>query len=106
MDTVTESKMSIAIAKEGGMGIVHRNLDIKNQSKEVKKVKDKKLLVGAAVGTNKEDLERVKSLISNGVDLIVIDTAHGHSEKGIKNFIEDKKNNQKYTSLCWKHRHW
>ena len=52
MDTVTESKMSIAIAKEGGMGIVHRNLDIKNQSKEVKKVKDKKLLVGAAVVTN------------------------------------------------------
>ena len=91
MDTVTESKMSIAIAKEGGMGIVHRNLDIKNQSKEVKKVKDKKLLVGAAVGTNKEDLERVKSLISNGVDLIVIDTAHGHSEKVLKTLSKIKK---------------
>ena len=91
MDTVTESKMSIAIAKEGGMGIVHRNLDIKNQSKEVKKVKDKKLLVGAAVGTNKEDLERVKSLISNGVDLIVIDTAHGHSEKVLKILSKIKK---------------
>ena len=91
MDTVTESKMSIAIANEGGMGIVHRNLDIKNQSKEVKKVKDKKLLVGAAVGTNKEDLERVKSLISNGVDLIVIDTAHGHSEKVLKILSKIKK---------------
>ena len=95
MDTVTESKMSIAIAKEGGMGIVHRNLDIKNQSKEVKKVKDKKLLVGAAVGTNKEDLERVKSLISNGVDLIVIDTAHGHSEKVLKILSKLKKINGK-----------
>ena len=91
MDTVTESKMSIAIAKEGGIGVVHRNLDIKNQSKEVKKVKDKKLLVGAAVGTNKEDLERVKSLISNGVDLIVIDTAHGHSEKVLKTLSKIKK---------------
>ena len=91
MDTVTESKMSIAIAKEGGMGIIHRNLDIKNQSKEVKKVKDKKLLVGAAIGTNKEDLERVKSLISNGVDLIVIDTAHGHSEKVLKILSKIKK---------------
>ena len=37
MDTVTESRMAIAIAKEGGMGIIHRNLNIKNQSNEIKK---------------------------------------------------------------------
>ena len=91
MDTVTESKMAIAIAKEGGLGIIHRNLDIKKQSDEIKKVKNKKLYVGAAIGTNKDDLERANSLVSNGVDLIVIDTAHGHSEKVLKTLNKIKK---------------
>ena len=91
MDTVTESLMAIAIAKEGGLGVIHRNLNIKDQSKEVMKVKNKKLLVGAAVGTNKDDMDRVRSLISNGVDLIVIDTAHGHSAKVIKTLSTIKK---------------
>ena len=42
MDTVTESKMAIAIGKAGGLGIIHRNLDIKKQVIEIKKVKKKK----------------------------------------------------------------
>ena len=91
MDTVTESKMAIAIAKEGGLGIIHRNLDIKNQSREIKKVKNKKYLVGAAIGTNKEDFDRARSLVTHGVDLIVIDTAHGHSEKVLRTLTNIKK---------------
>jgi len=39
MDTVTESSLAIAIALKGGMGIVHKNMSIKRQAQEIKKVK-------------------------------------------------------------------
>ena len=91
MDTVTESNMAIAIAHQGGLGVIHRNLSINSQVKEIKKVKNKKLLIGAAVGTSEEDILRAKSILDAGLDLLVIDTAHGHSLKVINTLKKIRK---------------
>merc|ERR1711965_646275 len=100
MDTVTESKMAIAIGKAGGLGIIHRNLKIKNQVLEIKKVKKQKLLIGAAVGAGPNEFKRAEAILKENVDMIVVDTAHGHTKKvsEIIKFIKKKKN--KKTVLC------
>lgn len=80
MDTVCESKMAIAIGKLGGLGVIHRFMTVSEQVEEVKKVKAENLIAAAAVGV-KDYEERVKALNEAGVNIIVLDVAHGHSKR-------------------------
>ncbi len=94
MDTVTEAAMASALAKAGGLGILHKNMSIEAQAAMVRAVKSTavdhpstaavddqgRLLVGAAVGVSSETMDRVKALVDAEVDVIAVDSAHGHSQ--------------------------
>ena len=100
MDTVTEGSMAAAIAEKGGIGVIHRNLSIEKQIFEIKKVKQKKLLVGAAVGASSEEHRRAKRILKENLDLIVVDTAHAHTKKVSEIIKMIVKTKPKKTTLC------
>ena len=102
MDTVCEDEMAVAMAQLGGVGILHRFLTIEAQADMVRRVREQepsdgaavgsegRLLVGAAVGTDHDALDRSDALIAAGADVIVLDIAHGHADHAIETLREIK----------------
>ena len=66
MDTVTESDMAIAMAREGGIGILHKNMKIKKQADEVKKVKrsESGMIIDPITLTKNKNVAHAKALMS------------------------------------------
>ncbi len=80
MDTVTEADMALAMAKEGGIGILHRFMSVEEQVKQARQLSDAGLpLISASIGVNQDFQDRAKALVAAGVNLMTIDIAHGHS---------------------------
>ena len=85
MDTVCEWEMAAAMARLGGVGIIHRFLPVEDHAREVEKVKEVggDQLVGAALGVGGDMTLRAKNCVAAGVDVLVLDIAHGHAEHSL-----------------------
>lgn len=90
MDTVCETEMAVAIGRLGGIGIIHRFMPPDLQADMVGKVKAEDLRVGAAIGTDRDAIDRSVNLAEAGVDVLVLDIAHGHAQHAIELLTELK----------------
>jgi len=80
MDTVSEVEMSVAMAKAGGLAVIHRYNTIPEQGTLISQTANhvSTSLVAAAIGVTGDYLERATTVVSLGANVLCVDVAHGH----------------------------
>ncbi len=84
MDTVTGEEMAQTMAEAGGLGVIHRFMTVEEQVAAVGRLKERGLVAGAAFGVKEGELDRAEALLEAGVDVLVLDIAHGHSVRSLE----------------------
>ena len=83
MDTVCDTEMCIAMAKAGGMGILHRYMSYEDQLEKAKSLVSLGIIFGVAIASNNGFIRHAKDLVDAGVRLLLVDTANGHGSYAI-----------------------
>lgn len=84
MDTVCDTEMCIAIAKAGGIGILHRYMSYPDQIIKAQSLVEQGIGFGVAIASNNGYLLQADQLYKVGVRLFLIDTANGHGTYAVK----------------------
>jgi len=79
MDTVTEFEMACEMSRLGGLGIIHKNMSFDDQLEMVSGIKEKGHRCGVALSPTKLTKDLILGMDCRGVDVFVLDSAHGHS---------------------------
>lgn len=93
-ESLTEARLSVApVTDKSGrlVGVITRNGALRSTIYKPALDKRGKLLISAAVGVNAEPVERAKKLAAMGIDVIVVDTAHGHQTRMLSAISEVRK---------------
>lgn len=98
MDTVTDSKMAIAMWKAGGIGAIHRFMSIEENLRQFSDVIQAQAKCFVSIGVNADSRDRFNALWNAGANYFIIDIAHGHSimMKDMVEWIRTTKGSQPY----------